>query len=257
MTGLGTTAWLDDLEEERRRRYRHALIGSGIGHVLLIAMLAFAPEPDPIAFPQAITVDLVAALPTAPAAAPAPPKPDPAPVPPPPPPKPQVKILPKDAPTPVAKPKPKPKPEVKRRERPKELSYEDALASLREDLGEQTPAPEPVVEAEAKPTAAPAPVPGSKLGIPVAPEVAAWNLAVMRHIRENWPVPAEFRDSGLAAQLVIDVGPNGAVLGAPKVVRSSGNPYFDDNAESAVLRASPLPAPPQSGRRTLIFTSEE
>jgi protein TonB len=257
VSALEPMDWLDELEDEQRRRMRSALVASGVGHLLLVASLWIAPSPEPFVLPQAITVDLVASLP----AAPAPPaaKPEPVPVPPkpapPPPPKPKVKLLPKEAPTPVARPEPKPEPEIRRRERPKELSYEDALAKLRSEVPDTEPlvAPEPVARAEAPSAASSSP----RRGIPVAPEVAAWNLAVMRHIRSNFIVPPEFRDSGLAARLVIDVADDGGVLGDPRVVGSSGNPYFDDNAVRTVKKASPLPPPPMAGPRTLIFTSEE
>jgi TonB family protein len=271
LTALDPVHWSEELEDEQRRRLRRGLVVSGVVHLLCVALLFVAPEPEPFAMPQAITVDLVAAVP-APAkpAAPAKPKPVVAvpPAPPPPPPKPKVKLLPKEAPTPTPQPKaepkpkpeptprPEPKPEVRRPERPKELSYDDALAQLRSEVGEESPvvpAPEPVAKAE---TSAPAGATSSR-GMPVAPEVAAWSLAVMRHIRANWIMPSEFRDSGLAAMLEIDVAEDGRVLGQPELVRSSGNPYFDDNAIRAVVKASPLPHPPKTGRRTLIFTSED
>jgi TonB family protein len=174
-----------------------------------------------------------------------------------------VKILPKDAPTPVAKPEPAPKreaePIAKRPERPKELSYDDALAKLRGELGDDANSPlaEPLARA-ATPAVTAAPSAGQpSAGVMVSPEVAAWNLAVMRHIRSVWITPPEFRESGLAAQLEIDVSIDGQVLGTPELVRSSGNPAYDDNAIRAVVRASPLPPAPSAGRRTLIFTSEE
>lgn len=262
MTTLGSMDWVEDLDDERRRRFRHAVVGSVVAHILGVALLGLSPEPVPFAMPQAITVDLVAALPPPPSAASPAAKPEPKAVPPPPPPpKPKVKVLPEQAPTPVAKPKPKPKPEPKpeprRPERPAEMSYEDALAKLRDDIGEQAPAPptpEPVAQATPP---SPAAASKSRAGVLVAPEVAAWNLAVMRHIRSVWITPPEFRETGLAAQLEIEVAADGRVLGAPEVVRSSGNPFFDDNAVRAVVRASPLPAAPKAGRRTLIFTSEE
>jgi len=40
-------------------------------------------------------------------------------------------------------------------------------------------------------------------------------------------------------------------------VASSGNPFYDDNAVRALVKASPLPAPPKAGRRTIVFTPEE
>ncbi len=248
------------------------MLVSGVAHVVLVAALSFAPKPEAMLLSQAMTVDLVAAVPAPPSSAPkavpakpAAPKPTPAP-PPPPPPKPAVKILPKEAPTPIvqAKPKPEPKPVAKpkpepfvaRPERPKELSYEDTMAKLRDDVGEETPvAPAPQTVANAQ--VGPAATASSRSGVLVSPEVAAWNLAVMRHIRSNWITPPEFRRAELAAQLQMDVAEDGSVVGVPKVIRSSGNPSYDDNAVRAVMRASPLPPAPKAGRRTLIFTSEE
>jgi len=264
-------SWLGDTDDAERRRFRLALAGSLAAHVVLVVLLSLAPRPQAMLLSQAITVDLVAAVPSPPSSAPkapqkaAPAKPaPPKPAPPPPPPKPKVKILPKQAPTPVvqAKPKPEPKPTprpepiVQRPERPKELSLDDALAQLQGEVGEESllVAPKEVV---ANAPVNPAPAGSSRTGVLVSPEVAAWNLAVMRHIRSVWITPPEFRRSGLAAQLEIEVAVDGRVLGNPKLVRSSGNPFFDDNAVRAVAKASPLPEPPKAGRRTLIFTSEE
>lgn len=89
------------------------------------------------------------------------------------------------------------------------------------------------------------------------PEVTAWNIAVMRHIRSVWITPPEFRGSGLTVQLEVDLAADGSVLGSPMLVRSSGNPFLDDNAIRAITRASPLPPPPKAGRRTLTFSPEE
>jgi TonB family protein len=47
------------------------------------------------------------------------------------------------------------------------------------------------------------------------------------------------------------------VIGEPEIIRSSGNPFYDDNAKRAILKSSPLPAPPKAGKRSIIFTPEE
>ena len=90
-----------------------------------------------------------------------------------------------------------------------------------------------------------------------APEEAAWMLATKRHIRSVWVTPPDFLNRGLSTELRVDLAADGAVIGEPEVVRSSGDPFADDNAVRALLKASPLPAPPQAGRRTFIFEPEE
>jgi len=242
---------------ETAAQMRSLLLLSAGGHILLVIALGLAPPPAPLRMPPVLTVDLVAALPPAPA----PEAPAPAPVPAPAPaPKPKVKILPKKAPPAVvkpkakAKPKPKPEPVLRRRERPKELKYEDALAKLR---GEVDAAP---LLAAPAPAAAEAPAASSgrpTQGLRVSPELLAWHRAVKQHVRRAWIMPPKFRDSGLAAELVIDVAADGTVLGQPELVASSGNPFYDDNAVRALVKASPLPAPPKAGRRTIVFTPEE
>jgi TonB family protein len=224
---------------------RSLLVFSALGHFFLMLALMLTPGAPPLRIPPALTVDLVAALPPSPTpSAPVPAAP----------PKPKVKLLPKQAPPalPKAKPKAKPKPEpaIQRRARPKELAYEDALAKLRGEVDA-----EPLLAA-APPVPAASPGRAAR-GLAVAPELLAWHQAVKRHVRSVWITPPEFRDRGLAAELVIDVAADGRVLGRPELVASSGNPFYDDNAVRALLRASPLPAPPKAGRRTIVFTPEE
>ncbi len=235
---------------ETAAQMRSLLLLSAAGHILLVLALGLTPAPAPLRMPPVLTVDLVAALPSAPVPTPAAPAPAPAP-------KPKVKILPKKAPPavvkPKAKPKPKPEPVLRRRERPKELKYEDALAKLRGevDAAPLLAAPSPAAAAPAAPSG------GPSRGLRVAPELLAWHQAVKQHVRGVWITPPEFRDSGLAAELVIDVAADGTILGQPELVASSGNPFYDDNAVRALVKASPLPAPPKAGRRTLVFTPEE
>lgn len=263
MSALDWTEWQAEHEGDHKRRFRQALFASGALHVLAVGALLIAPEPEPLFLPQTITVDLVAAAPAPPApapppeAAPEPPKPAPAPAPVAPP-KPKVKILPKKPPAPAAKPVPKAKPEpVVRRARPKEMSYDDALAKLRDDLGEAAPVA-PTQEAPKVAAVAPQAASQGSKGL-VPPEVAAWILAVQRHVKSPsiYKMPPQFRNQGLQTVLEIDVGPDGSVLGEPRRLQSSGNPYFDDNAARAVLRADPLPVPPKPGKHTFVFTSEE
>ena len=246
--------WEFERSARRRREQRILFAGSIAAHVALAAALMAAPNFAPsIPLPPVVTVDLVAAapMPAAPAPAPAPRAPAPPPPEAPavaPPPVAPKKVLPRE-PAPAerkSKAKPKPRPRPKRPE--KELAYDDALAALRNELGENAPN-----EAEQALDAAPAPSgPGR-----VDPELARWQSAVQVAIARTWVAPAEYRNTALRTHLVVTVMADGTVLGAPAVKRSSGDPYFDDNAVRAVLQASPLPPPPRSGDWPILFDPTE
>jgi TonB family protein len=228
------------------------LVGSLVAHGLVVFVLSFWPTSAPPALPVMVTVDLVASVPT-----PAPPR---APVRPPPPaaaPKPVQKkvVLPKKAP--ALKPKPKPVKRPARVERPRrkpvadELEYEDALDLLRKELGEERPEPE---EAAAEPTAA---APPSEGAVRASPEWTAWQSAARRHVRRRWVMPSEFLDRSLSTALSVELSADGQVVGTPRVTRSSGDPFWDDNTVRAILSASPLPPPPAAGEWPFVFTPEE
>jgi len=188
---------------------------------------------------EVISIDLVAAPPAASRPSrrsPAPPPPkapaaEPPPSEPPPPTPPVVKapvqVLPEESPGRIRKVKPEPKPAPPRPKREKELSLEDPESSA-----------------------------ASQSGAVVSPELAAWNLATRRRIQNTWVTPSNFRNRGLATTLELRLSASGDVIGTPKVVRSSGDPFFDDNAVRAVLTAAPLPPPPKPGRRSFTFNAE-
>lgn len=67
--------------------------------------------------------------------------------------------------------------------------------------------------------------------------------AITDRIRENWALPSFLQDQRLTAWIVIHVDARGNVV-AMEFTRVSGNTLFDNNAESAIRRASPLPPPP-------------
>lgn len=218
--------------EEERRRFRMILGASAGAHVLVILALVFAPASSARLQPTVVTVDLVSAASF----------PD---------------LLPVDRPKPRARPKPRPRkivvpkqaPKAERKPRParvEELDYDEALAQLREELGEEPelqPAPE-VARASAPPAS----------GEPIDPEVAAWMLATRRHVRSAWVTPPEFMERSLRTVLAVQVRADGRVLGEPEVLKASGDPFWDDNAVRAVLRANPLPPPPVAGEWQISFT---
>jgi len=258
--------WFGESDTERTRRYQRTMMLSVGAHLCFFAFFfSYSNFAAPSILPtDVLTVDLVASvpMPAAPKPAPAPapkveaaPRPTAPPKPAPPPPVPKLKILPKTAPAATARPaRPAPEP-IRRRPRPAEMSYDDALAQLRNQLGESAPVEAPPVVASAEPEAVASE--RTTEGVRVSPEVAAWILAVKRHLRSVWITPPEFRDGRLATELDVEVSATGDVVGEPKVVRSSGNPFYDDNAVRAILKSSPLPAPPSAGYKRIIFAPEE
>ncbi len=60
-------------------------------------------------------------------------------------------------------------------------------------------------------------------------------------VRENWNKPPGTM-TGLETVISVKVQRTGEVVSV-KVVKSSGNDYFDQSAENAVYKASPLPFP--------------
>jgi colicin import membrane protein len=246
--------WLEAQDAAHQRGLVRGIALSFALHLLVGFAIAYAPKPDPISLPEVISVRMVAmpaaspptkiaprvepAKPAAPEPVPA--KPLPAPV------SKQV-ILPKQAV--VVKKKAKPKPEP--------LDYDDALDALREELGNQEPllkAP-PVESVEGVEDRAPTEAEGA-LG-QIDPDEAAWKLAVDRHMSSVYVVPQDFKGQGLRTVLRVRLSAAGDVLGTPEVLRASGNPYFDDTVKRALVRATPLPAPPEPGDFRLNFNADE
>ena len=229
------------IDVTRRRELRRRLAYSLLGHLLAVGALAATPPSVQRPLPPVVTIDLVAAPRPAPAPSPAPaPKPAPAP------PAPKKTILPRD-PAPVSEKKvavAKPKP---RRPRPEELDYEDALSKLREELGEDTAAEAP----EAEPTEV---VEGEAVA---SPEYVRWVIDVKRHVRATFVTPPEFTGRGLRTCLTVILTSSGDVLGTPRVDATSGDPFWDDNAARAILRATPLPPPPEPGSQPFCFAADE
>lgn len=267
-----------ELEQERRRELRRFMAYSAVGHVLLVLALAFVPEPRSTLTPQGVvSVRLVDAGALSGAPEPAPPKPEPEPKPPEPkpepepvPPEPEVKpkpkppvedvVLPEEPTEPEPEPpKPKPEPEPKPvQEQPEpepepEVEYDELLAELREERGEeQPPASEQTARAEGT-----AGVPGSPDGAPIDPEHAAWIRRAKLHVTRNWVLASGFRTQPLSARVTVRLDPQGRVLGAPRVTDSSGNPWYDESALRAIEKSDPLPPPPEPGEWSFVFRPED
>jgi colicin import membrane protein len=252
---------------ERERLFRRAVGWSAAAHAVLLLLMLVSPFPRSrtTVLPGVMNVSLVAAAPSAPARAPARTPPPPTPKPeakpepkpePPPPPKPEVKadkkLLPKESlkqPKPEP-PKPKPAPE-------KPLEYQDALASLRDELGEQ--APEEAADPELLASVQPGPragTPGQGPGDPIDPAVAEWIRRVKIHVKRNWVQPPGMRRQAIEAEVSVTLDATGNVLGT-ELTRRSGNPGYDEGVLRALEKSSPLPPPPESGDWVILFNPQE
>lgn len=69
--------------------------------------------------------------------------------------------------------------------------------------------------------------------------------AILSAISHHWSVPATL-DKNLSCKLLISLAPSGEVLQV-KLLRGSGNSLLDRSARLAVLKASPLPVPKNTG----------
>ena len=125
-------------------------------------------------------------------------------------------------------------------------SLEEVLAEMRSDAGEAAPDPEVVARAAAAESAR-----------AVTEEVLQWVRSVKKHVRRAWVVPRSFRGQALETHVTVTLDAGGRVMGRPRVVKGSGNPWFDDNVVRGIDKASPLPAPPEPGRWAFVFAPED
>jgi len=244
----GTEELFIQLGELRRQELRRLIAISAAAHLVAVAVYGFSPE-SKISVPRGVvSVELVrapaGARPTtsAPVAKPVPPKPVP--------PKPKKVVLPAEPTTPKVKPKVV-KPEVVEKPAPAE-EYEDVLAKLRAESGEDAP---PTEIAEAAPAVIGSP--GSPTGVAISPEVAAWLKRAKIHVRKNWVVPPGFRTQALEARVEVDLDASGGVRGTPRLSRRSGNPWYDEGVIRAIQKSSPLPPPPEAGKWNFVFLPED
>jgi TonB family protein len=247
-----------------------------------------APAPEVKPVPPAPTVAEVP-KPEAPKPEPPQPKPEP-PKPPPPPPPRNEAVIPKtpekEPEKPKEKPEPEPEPRVEPKPPPKEVakaeppkpaakppppkpqpkpqeSYDDVLAELRAERGESRPdrveRPTRTASAATPGTGGSAPRPGAPAAgtASVTPEVAAWLRAARLHVSQAWVVPAGFRNEPLETQIEVELDAQGRVLSEPRVVRRSGNPWYDESVVRAIQKASPLPPPPEPGKWPFVFKPED
>ena len=229
---------------------------SGVAHVGAVVLALAIPAPAAIRPAGVITVDLVAAPPSA---SPRPSAPAPAPVPeapaPRPKPKPKQTLRPKKPTDRASKPKAAPKKPAPRREvflepeTKQEKSLEELMAEMRGESGE--PTPEPAKTASAAPSSA-----ASGPGRPVSPRVREWVRRAKVHVQRSWVVAPGFRMQDLETHVLVDLDAAGNVRGT-EIARRSGNPWYDEGVVRGIEKASPLPAPPEAGEWSFVFVPED
>lgn len=65
-----------------------------------------------------------------------------------------------------------------------------------------------------------------------------------QHIKKNWSLPEWLAKRDLTAQAVVYIDSRGNILGR-KIVKTSGNPNYDDQVLETIDRSAPFPVPPE------------
>lgn len=64
------------------------------------------------------------------------------------------------------------------------------------------------------------------------------------HIKQHWALPEWLAKRDLKAQALVQIDSRGNILGR-KIVKSSGNPSYDEEVLATIDRSAPYPAPPE------------
>lgn len=167
------------------------------------------------------------------------------------------------APPPVAKPKPEPvKEKPKAPEAPKvDLHHKKDLAKTQKNALNEIKAMEALdklknemaAKATAKPVKGNQVNAGNSLTGMEKIEFNRYFQTVEEKIRGNWSLPQWLIDAQLKAQVRVLIDENGNVK-KKQVLKSSGNPDFDDHMLDAIDKSSPFPPPPDRLRGVLNET---
>lgn len=238
------------------QRYVLLSLGLHVSVVLLFTVRMVVFPSEPVVFQSALRVDLVALpdklpaapAPSAPAAPPAAPevkKPTP-----PAPPKTAEPTVNLNPPKPDAKAPAKPDPkklEQKQDAAINRLKQQSAIDRLERDFRE---AEANKVREAARTFKGNVISKGSELTGIARLEHDEYVAAVERHVRAQWALPQWLANKDLKAQVRVKFDERGHVI-AKQLVRSSGNPAFDEVVMETVTKASPAPAPPEKFVRLL------
>jgi colicin import membrane protein len=83
-----------------------------------------------------------------------------------------------------------------------------------------------------------------------------WMRRAKVHVTRAWVLAPGFRTQPLSTEIRVRLNAGGQVLGT-RVVRRSGNPWFDESVERAIKKASPLPPPPEADEWLFVFRPED
>lgn len=239
-----------ELEGLRRREWRQVLGLSVLLHIAVGLVFVWSPKlsRSPSALAGAVMVELVAAAPgAAPAARPAPRRAPPK----------KTVVLPKE-PKAVAKPRPKAKPRApKARPAPKAAPQKSLDEVMRELKRKEGPADR--VGTQPKQVARAAAVTGSAGSgtARVDAATASWLRRARIHVRRGWVLAPGFRTQELEAHVRVRLDRQGNVVGDPRIIQRSGNPWYDDSVLRAIEKSSPLPPPPEAGEWPFVFRPED
>lgn len=125
-----------------------------------------------------------------------------------------------------------------------------AMAALEKIKQEASSTPAKPTESASTSEAEPAKVKGNIL----SPGTSLTGLAKLqhdnfasdldRHIKQHWSLPEWLARRDFKAQARVFIDSRGNILGR-KIVKSSGNPSYDDEVLATIDRSAPFPAPPE------------
>ena len=210
---------------------------SALVHIVLAAVL-FLGVRWQVHPPSTVEVELVDAPPPPPAPVVEAPKP-------PPPPKVEPEVKPPPVPKPdiVLREKPKPKPEPKKVPPAKPKDDLELKKRMQEQLAmEQKALDQQRQERQLRELLAAQKADAArKASAARASALGEYIARIQSKVRGNWILPQELQGNPEAIFLVTQL-PTGEVL-LIKLLKSSGNPAYDQAVERAILKSSPLPLP--------------
>jgi colicin import membrane protein len=248
------TQSMEDNDFTPHDKFTRAVLLSVAAHILLVAgftvRAVFFPS-TPLVFENAVRVDLVALpdkLTPEPQAPPAP--------------------LPAPAPAPVAKPEPPPVVKVKEEPKPDTVNLaqnkkqeKDAFKKLQQKLKAQQALEKIQADLEAQKRIQKAAAvfkgnqisKGSELTGLSQLQYDNYVSGLKNRLHANWTLPEWLAQKKLDAQALVRFDDHGNIV-FKQIVKSSGNPSFDELVLSAIQKSSPLPAPP--AKLAKLFSSE-